>query len=155
MTLTELAQKYRLMAEDMDEIRIETAKSFLDATTYNPGPPVGGHDDKRPGHPGKLERSGTAYVGGRVVASNGEIPPQSFEVNKDPAVITIVYSAIEPVKSPKGADKYFVFRGTKWFDYAEKQHIEHAQHKRWVSLTMLHLGRIIEDAVGVWLRRHT
>ena len=109
------------------ELVKNTTLSLLDETTRNPGPPV---------DTGRLMASGTAYLGSRMIASNGQPPqPKTYDLPDEPEYGTIVYST--PKHAGDNANVYFVFAGTKWFDYATYHHRNHATHSFWVrNVTM-------------------
>ena len=105
--------------------KVRLAKKFLLWTATSPGPPV---------RTGKLLHSGAAWIGEKKVFDLGGFSGHARGDESD-AVITISYSA--PKKAGKKANVFYTFGGCRWFDYATKQHREHATNKMWIEVLLL------------------
>ena len=110
------------------ESMLRLARKFLLWTVNTmSGPPV---------KTGALKSSGSVYVGSKKVAEIGEpIGPARnahYQVNEPDNVITVAYST--PKVAGDKAKVFYHFGGTRWFDYAEYQHLNHATHKLWMAV---------------------
>jgi len=123
----------------------QTAKSFSDGLPYQsknrlarklllwavntyPGPPV---------DTGRLLHSGTAFIGSKKAYNLGG-SSGNVVVNEPDSVITITFSAPKKVKDK--ATQFYHFKGSRWFDYASFQHVNHATNKLWTSVLLAKNG---------------
>lgn len=99
----------RQFIEDVENYTaVELAKTILDQLSM-----------EAPRDTGRLQNSGFAYVGSKLVATSNyeglaqDAPPR---ISRPDNFVTIIFKAVKPAK--ENANVYYVAGGGKWFDYA-------------------------------------